>query len=553
MLFTSLTLGLAVAAPQAQTPAAKQEILQVAEQVLQLKASAPGSPELEAALERYQDLSAELGGDDPLITAGAPRGPRDSQVPGVLNAVTTLPPGVTVNTTGSFPSAPALAIVDNTIITDTVIVSGQGTNLWDVDLTVDINHTWAADLDIYLISPAGTRITVTTDNGGGNDDVFTGSLFDESAVDNALNYPYVDLTTATTLAPEGHFHFLAGEDPNGTWTLEVGDDATIDTGIWNSWSLDITTVNGTAPGVSSASMSNTTPIAILDNTTASDTMSFSGLAPSIAEVRLYTEITHTWAGDLILDLVAPSGNSLNIVYRMGGSNDDVWNGTTFADITPSLGGVPSSEDLASDYLYTSGVAVPDLAGVDLSRRLGGEDPNGTWTLFVTDGAGGDTGSLNRWDLVIDTYGAPPPPVSYCTAGTTQSGCNATMGSSGTPSLSNAGPFTLTTTNVEGTSNGILFYGITGRNASTWGIGGSSYLCVKAPTQRTPVQNSGGTNGSCNGSFSLDWNGYVAANPLKAIHQALVVGSVVDGQAWFRDPGSVKNTSLSDGLEWVVAP
>jgi hypothetical protein len=58
---------------------------------------------------------------------------------------------------------------------------------------------------------------------------------------------------------------------------------------------------------------------------------------------------------------------------------------------------------------------------------------------------------------------------------------------------------------------------------------------------------------CDGSFDLDWNGYVAANPLKAIHQALSVGTVVDAQTWYRDPGAAKNTSLSDGLEFTVCP
>jgi hypothetical protein len=154
---------------------------------------------------------------------------------------------------------------------------------------------------------------------------------------------------------------------------------------------------------------------------------------------------------------------------------------------------------------------------------------------------------------------PPPPTSYCTAGTTFDGCNATMGATGTPSISNAGPFTVTCSNVPGNKNGIFFYGITGQNSSVWG-NSTSFLCVKAPTQRmNPPVGSGGTNGQCDGSYTSDWNAYVAANPNKAINQALLAGSVVDIQAWFRDPSAgtgpvgAKGTALSDGLEFVVQP
>jgi hypothetical protein len=150
--------------------------------------------------------------------------------------------------------------------------------------------------------------------------------------------------------------------------------------------------------------------------------------------------------------------------------------------------------------------------------------------------------------------------SYCTAGTTSSGCHATMGASGTASLANSSPFTLTCTNVEGNKNGIFFYGVTGRVASSWGIGGLTWLCVKAPTQRMlPLLGSGGAPGTCTGSFSTDWNAYVAANPAKPVNQALTFGTVVSSQAWFRDPASgtgplgAKGTALSDAIEFSVCP
>jgi hypothetical protein len=148
--------------------------------------------------------------------------------------------------------------------------------------------------------------------------------------------------------------------------------------------------------------------------------------------------------------------------------------------------------------------------------------------------------------------------SYCTAGTTTGGCHATMSAAGTASLSNASPFTLTASGVDGNKNGILFYSIAGRNAAPWG-NGQTLLCVKSPTQRmNPPASSGGTNGQCDGSYSRDWNAYVASNPNKAINQALMGGTVIGAQSWFRDGGTTgpvgaKGTALSDAIEFCVVP
>jgi hypothetical protein len=110
------------------------------------------------------------------------------------------------------------------------------------------------------------------------------------------------------------------------------------------------------------------------------------------------------------------------------------------------------------------------------------------------------------------------------------------------------------TNVEGQKSGLLFYGL--NNASwaptPWGIGSTSFLCVKSPTQRTPTQNSGGTINTCNGSFSIDWNAYIA-NTAGALGTPFVGGETVYAQGWFRDPPAPKTTNLSNALQFLVCP
>src|SRR5204862_7498386 len=88
--------------------------------------------------------------------------------------LTTTVPTVTQSTPVAIPTGPA-------VVTSTLVVSGAGTSILDVDLTTSIPHTFAADLDITITSPAGTVVTLTTDNGAGNDNVYNGTVWDDDA------------------------------------------------------------------------------------------------------------------------------------------------------------------------------------------------------------------------------------------------------------------------------------------------------------------------------------------------------------------------------------
>ncbi len=146
------------------------------------------------------------------------------------------------------------------------------------------------------------------------------------------------------------------------------------------------------------------------------------------------------------------------------------------------------------------------------------------------------------------------PRVYCTAGTSSLGCSASISANASPSVSAANPCNIAVAGVEGQKSGLLFYGINngGFTPTQWAANSTSFLCVKAPTQRLPIQNSGGTPNSCNGSFALDWNAFQAGNPL-ALGNPWSAGAKVYVQAWFRDPPAPKSTTLSDALELTYVP
>jgi hypothetical protein len=139
----------------------------------------------------------------------------------------------------------------------------------------------------------------------------------------------------------------------------------------------------------------------------------------------------------------------------------------------------------------------------------------------------------------------PPPRSYCTSGTTSNGCFPIIRASGNPSALLTPPgTTLAVTGVEGQKQGLIFYGITGTHAGPWGTG---FLCVKAPTQRTPAQGTGGHANDCDGVLVFDFNKYFATHP-GALGMPWAPGVVAWYQGWFRDPPAPKTTNLSNGLE-----
>jgi len=139
-------------------------------------------------------------------------------------------------------------------------------------------------------------------------------------------------------------------------------------------------------------------------------------------------------------------------------------------------------------------------------------------------------------------------VNYCTAGTTASGCQATLSASGTASATAPTGFVVTGMGAEGNKDGLFFFGSNGRQANPWGSG-TSFQCVVPPVSRTSLITGVGTNGACDGVFSTDLNARWTAKPA----QNPGAGATVQTQLWFRDPNNTSNqtTSLSDALEFTV--
>ncbi len=203
--------------------------------------------------------------------------------------------------------------------------------------------------------------------------------------------------------------------------------------------------------------------------------------------------------------------------------------TTYFPVAAAVRGVARTD--AGKYLYStnSGVFLLDPA-----------------TSLTSDVA------INLAPYYISLYRPPGPPENYCTAGTSSLGCAPQLAHTGTPSASASSGFVISALPLDAQRSATFFYGVNGRQSLPWAAGSTSFFCVRAPIQRTPTQNTGGTVGNCNGFASLDWNAFAAANP-NAVGQPYVFGTMVNAQCWFRDPPAAKSTNLSNALEFFVQP
>lgn len=218
-------------------------------------------------------------------------------------------------------------------------------------------------------------------------------------------------------------------------------------------------------------------------------------------------------------------------------------------------GVEFGEGLVADYQNSSGtwvevhrvvsngvdqgqfenhvVPLPGAAlhnGFRLRLRVEGDENDDDW--FVD-------------DIRVSTTEPCPPVVAYCTGKLNSDGCVSSVRGLGTPSATDPTPFVVEGISVLAGKPGIFFYGFA-PFALPFQDG---FLCVQPPTQRFPVQVSSSSPFPCNGVFSIDFNAHIQGGS----DPALVEGTKVYGQWWFRDNAVASTTGLTDGLEFEICP
>ncbi|MDA9302925.1 proprotein convertase P-domain-containing protein [bacterium] len=123
-------------------------------------------------------------------------------------------------------------------VTTSIINMDQNAVITDVNLTLNIAHTWDADLEVKLIAPDGVTEIILFEDIGSNGDNFTNTVLDDDAstVISDGEAPFTG-----SFSPTGSLSDLNGLLSGGDWTLYINDDADGDGGTLLDWSIQICT------------------------------------------------------------------------------------------------------------------------------------------------------------------------------------------------------------------------------------------------------------------------------------------------------------------------
>jgi subtilisin-like proprotein convertase family protein len=122
---------------------------------------------------------------------------------------------------------------------------GSACSTDETSTTVGLNHSWVGDLVVKLTSPHGTTVTLMKRPGvglfGSSGHNFCGTVLDDDgggpSIDGIVpgDAPYTG-----SYLPHEALSAFDGEDPNGTWVLNVSDNSAGDTGGVNAFTLTFT-------------------------------------------------------------------------------------------------------------------------------------------------------------------------------------------------------------------------------------------------------------------------------------------------------------------------
>lgn len=243
-------------------------------------------------------------------------------------------------------SRPDLLIPDDNDVgvASSISVPNRG-KLAAIRLAVDISHTYRGDLKVDLASPSGPSAVLHESQGGQMQDL------------------HLRLDSSDDGSPLAAF---GGESIEGDWQLTVRDLLADDRGRLDEWTLEI----DYEPVEQVVREDREPNIAIPDDDQ-------SGVRDSVTidsygqarEVAVSLDVRHTYRGDLFVELVAPSGETVVLKEASSDSRPDL-RFTFTPDNTPAL------------------------------ARLEGTEIEGEWALRVRDQWAEDEGTLVSWSLQI---------------------------------------------------------------------------------------------------------------------------------------------------------
>ena len=338
--------------------------------------------------------------------------------------------GHSINGTWKLRVADTAAMDTGTVGCVTLDLTRQAFVCCGVAGTAIINAGGAATITAESITPAnnapdpGETVTATfplINVGDGNTTNLVATLQNSGGVTPVTTSQTYGVVVAGGPAVSQPFTFVA----SGTCGNTITATLQLQDGAINLGTVTFTFQLGTTSS-STSTFSNATAIVIPATGTGATTgspatpypanITVAGIVNPVTKVTVtLKEITHTFPSDVDVLLVGPTGVKFVLMSDVIGGTD--WTGQTYtlddaaAAILPNSGSPPASGsfkptnygtgDLFPAPAPPSPYLNPATAGTDTLAAFNGQNPNGTWSLYVVDDAANDIGTFaGGWDLSI---------------------------------------------------------------------------------------------------------------------------------------------------------
>ena len=338
--------------------------------------STPGYPEFAADVLHVADWRGDIAGDLQVVTGqvGHPLLNLSHVVPAIVDmtyvgygdedAVDPTPDAYVVMEASGYAGAGGIIVFDDNPAPQSAQIVNFAFNVAAVSDTTTARHL-VENVAAYLMASEGDP----TGSISGNVSVMSGDA--AFTIEGATVSAGPGLETVTNHSGyyildnlyAGTYQLIVAKDGFATVAelVDVGEAEAVYADFW----LDPTIT---------FEYTQDTPVAIPDNDPVGITSTITVTADGVVSaVAVPVDITHTWIGDLVVELTSPEGTTVRLHNASGSSGDDI----------------------VGIYGET---LVPDGPGGLLDFL--GENPVGDWTLFIFDDTSPDTGTLNSWGLAI---------------------------------------------------------------------------------------------------------------------------------------------------------
>jgi subtilisin-like proprotein convertase family protein len=162
--------------------------------------------------------------------------PKNSSCSGVYSAPFQFTTGVVVCSSYTSANVPLTILTTANVTINSTLNVPNNVTISDVNVTVNVSHTWVNDLTMTLISPNGTQVQLVAAPCASASLLNIVGTFDDSG---AVLVCGTDPAISGTVKPIQLLSAFNGQASQGTWTLRILDSFNQDGGSLNSWSINL--------------------------------------------------------------------------------------------------------------------------------------------------------------------------------------------------------------------------------------------------------------------------------------------------------------------------